>query len=118
MINFLQDFYEMRYSKEIEERTIGMETIKSMTSMDEWLRYAKTNSCYCFQFDEFVHIDTPYPGGWTHSLEASAEQIILSLDGKIIMECYGELFKFFTKLIKERLSKYKLAESLMVAISG
>ena len=108
----------MRYSEESKNRTIGMEAIKSMTSMDEWLGYAQKKSCYCFQLDEFVHIDTPYPGGWTNTLDTSAEQIILSLDGKIIMECYSGLFEFFTKLIKEKLSKYKLAESLMVAISG
>ena len=46
------------------------------------------------------------------------EQILLSADGKIIMECWGNLFRFFTRLIKERLSKYKLADSLLVAISG
>ena len=34
------------------------------------------------------------------------------------MECWGNLFRFFTRLIKERLSKYKLADSLLVAISG
>ena len=44
--------------------------------------------------------------------------ILLSADGKIIMECWGALFSFFTRLIKERLSKYKLSDSLLVAISG
>ena len=51
-------------------------------------------------------------------MDTSAEQVILSLDGKIIMECYGELFEFFTTLIKDKLAKYKLADSIVVAISG
>jgi hypothetical protein len=48
----------------------------------------------------------------------NVEQIILSLDGKIIMECYDEIFHFFARLIKERLSKYRLANALLVYISG
>ncbi|MBR1502343.1 MAG: hypothetical protein IJ618_00475 [Prevotella sp.] len=118
MIDFLHDFYEMRYSEETRKEYTNMEDIKQRTTLDEWLEYASKKSNYAFQLDEFIHISTPYPGGWTDSLDTSAEQIILSLDGKIIMECYGELFLFFTNLIKDKLSKYKLADSLKVAISG
>ena len=118
MIDFLHDFYEMRYSKEKMRVYTNMEDIKQRKTLDEWLEYAKAKKNFAFQFDEFIHLYTPYPRGWSQSLDTSGEQIILSLDGKIIMECYGELFSFFTKLIKDKLSKYKLAESLKVAISG
>ena len=73
---------------------------------------------YYFQQDPYVIISTPCPGGWTDSLTTYVEQFLLSADGKIIMECWGNLFCFFTHLIKERLSKYQLADSLLVAISG
>jgi hypothetical protein len=118
MIDFLNDFYELRYSEEKRKVYTKMEEIEQRTTLDEWLEYASEKDCSAFQLDEFIHIDTPYPGGWTGFVDTSAEQIILSLDGKIIMECYGELFLFFTNLIKDKLSKYKLADSLKVAISG
>jgi hypothetical protein len=43
---------------------------------------------------------------------------MLSMDGKIIMEEYYGLFGFFTRLIRERLSNYKLSNGLLVAITG
>lgn len=51
-------------------------------------------------------------------VDTGATQIILSIDGKILMECYEGLFDFFTRMIRERLSKYKLADALLVSISG
>jgi len=51
-------------------------------------------------------------------LTVDIEQIILSLDGNIVMECYNSIFAFFTRVVKEKMSKYKLAESLLVYISG
>ncbi len=43
--------------------------------------------------------------------------VTLSMDGKVWMECYNELFDFFTHLIREKLSKYQLSESLFVEIT-
>jgi len=118
MIEFLQAFYKIRYTEDCRNMYTNIDELKAMTTMDEWLHHASKRPCQAFRFDEFVHIHTPYPGGWTRSLETSAKQIILSLDGKIIMECYNELFSFFTKLIRERLSRFKLADSLLVTITG
>ena len=95
-----------------------MKTIGSMKTLDEWLDLADEKPYQAFQLDGYVLDYTPFPRGWTNSLETSVNQIILSLDGKIWMECYNELFVFFTNLIKERLSKYQLSEGLMVNISG
>lgn len=43
--------------------------------------------------------------------------IILSLDGKIAMECYNDLFTFFTRLIRERFASYRLADSMFVFLT-
>lgn len=119
LVDFLQDFYEMRYPEEsVRNIYTKMEELKALNTWDEWMEYAREKQCQAFQMDEYIHLSTPYPGGWTRSLDTSAEQVILSLDGKIIMECYGELFEFFTTLIKDKLAKYKLADSIVVAISG
>ena len=40
-----------------------------------------------------------------------------SLDGKIGMEFYYGVFAFFTRLIRDRLSQFRLADSLLVHIT-
>ena len=119
MIDFLNDFYALRYPDEKRRNIMAdMKVIGSMTTFEEWMKLAEKKEYQAFQFDDYVNYYTPFPGGWRDELDTSVEQIILSLDGKILMECYGELFGFFTKLIRERLSKYKLADGLLVYISG
>ena len=44
--------------------------------------------------------------------------IDLSLDGKIIMECYGSIMSYFTSVLRDRYRKYALSKSLYVTISG
>lgn len=51
-------------------------------------------------------------------LRPQQEIIALSLDGKIIMECYNDVLEFFTKLIREKLGKYRLADAMVVEICG
>ena len=118
LLDMLQDFYAIRYAGRVGRTAQLMEELKSHTRWEEWMEIAKDKRYECFQDDQYVVTSTPYKGGWTNSLTTSVEQIILSLDGKIIMECWGSLFDFFTRLIRERLSKYRLADSLMVEISG
>lgn len=95
-----------------------LEDIKSRKTLDEWMKLAEEKPYQAFQLDDYMIYYTDFPRGWTNSLDTNVEQIILSLDGKIIMECYDEIFHFFARLIKERLSKYRLANALLVYISG
>lgn len=118
LVDLLQDFYALRYSGKDEYIREIIDTLKKHTKWDELKEIADEKRFYYFQQDPYVITSTPCPGGWTNSLTTYVEQILLSADGKIIMECWGNLFRFFTRLIKERLSKYKLADSLLVAISG
>ena len=89
-----------------------------MKTLNEWLDLADEKPYQAFQLDGYVLDYTPFPRGWTNSLETGVNQIILSLDGKIWMEFYNELFEFFTNLIKERLSKYQLSEEVIVKSLG
>lgn len=43
--------------------------------------------------------------------------ILLSVAGKILMEYYDRMFAFFTRLVRERMASYKLADSLFVYIT-
>ena len=117
MTCLLEDFYKLRYGEDRKWQE-ELEEIKKRHSLDEWLELADVSSSTMFQLDHYVWLSTPFYRGWSYSLPTEATQIVLSSDGKILMECYGRLFKFFTRLIRERLSKYRLANALFVSISG
>lgn len=117
-LEFLQDFYKLRYQDEMRGNMADLEIIKTRKTLKEWLELAKEKPYPAFQLDKNVDHNIPFPRGWTNTLRTNIEQIILSIDGKIIMECYDDVFSFFTCLIKERLSKYQLTNSLLVEISG
>ena len=118
LVAMLEDFYKMRYPGKNAYVEKVMQAIRSATKWDEWLTIAEEKRYEYFQYDEYVVRSTPCEGGWMDSVSTNIKQIILSIDGKILMECYGSLFNFFTSLIRGKLSKYALAESLQVNISG
>ena len=118
MIDMLQDFYAMRYLEKDEYITEMMGDLRSHTKWEEWMEIAVNKKYYFFQHDSYVVTSIPYDGGWSDSLTTNIQQILLSADGKILMECWVDLFRFFTRLIRERLSRYKLADSLTVEITG
>ena len=119
MAAFIEDFYRLRYGEAENEWKKAMDEIKNCRSLPEWLKLADERSVYLFQSDDFVWVATPFRREvWRHMLETRATQIMLSMDGKILMECFGSICGFFTRMIRERLSKYRLADALLVSISG
>ena len=119
MAAFIEDFYRLRYGEAENEWKKAMDEIKNCRSLSEWLKLADERSVYLFQSDDFVWVATPFRREvWRHMLETRATQIMLSMDGKILMECFGSICGFFTRMIRERLSKYQLANGLLVSISG
>lgn len=119
MIALLDDFYKLRYNEEERNRMVDMEKIKERSTLAEWVELADGNCSSTFQLDHYVLTYTPFVrGSAKHYLTTNITQIMLSIDGKIVMEEYYGLFGFFTRLIRERLSNYKLANGLLVAITG
>lgn len=119
MISFVDDFYKLRYTEQEREFMFDMNKIKEKSTLAEWLDLAK-ESCYgSFQLDRYVQMYSPYKRGFrVNYLATNITQIMLSMDGKIVMEEYYGLFGFFTRLVRERLSKYQLANALLVGITG
>ena len=122
MPDFLTDFYHLHYSNESRSQEYvkkALDMVRSKSTLTEWLDLAKNGHLYYFKEDSYVWVTTPFSRGvWDYRLTTRATQIMLSMDGKILMECYGGLFDVFTRLFRERLSKYRLAGGLLVAISG
>ena len=112
--DFIQAFYSLRYqpheNDEIIEYLYQRKTLKEWISLGEEKLYQNYQLANLHYYIHDYHFNCNIP--------ILMNMMVLSLDGKIIMECYDELFAFFTRLIRERLSNYRLANSLCVDIIG
>jgi len=118
LCDFLLHFYALRYTE--KERKFGEELvarIRKLPSFSKIIELAERKEEEFFQFDELwsnVYID----GGIFYPLPVSVCGIDLSLDGKIMMECYNSLFAFITRMIRANLSQFRLAGALRITITG
>ena len=116
LMDFVRAFYELRYAK-IRDCNDVLEALSKENTLQGWLNIADEKRFECFQTDEYVRYPIESPNSFS-DLYVSVKQIILSIDGKIVMECYHDLFAFFTKLLQEKMACYHLSNSILVYISG
>jgi len=119
LVSFLHEFYTIRYgdiSKSAGHNKI-LSDLQKCNSASEIMSLADEKRFEDFQKDEYWE-NVLLDGGRWDSLTVYTQGIDLSLDGKIVMEFYGSLFRFLTSLIQERLGHYKLAKALHVTITG
>ena len=119
LADFLYDFYTVRLShkNDFRERDDIISKLKEAHTAENIMALAKKRCWEHFQEDSYwdpIYIKNK---GW-NTLYTSVKGIDLSLDGKILMECYESLFKFFTLLLKDRFNKYLISKALRVTISG
>ena len=113
---FLKDFYAMRYVDgwEKDYATEILKILGESNGFDEWIDIANQRQHQIYQSDrrnEYLWL------GKKESLYAPVfESVLLSMDGKIVMECYNSILRFFTECVRERLKQYKLAKALSVYI--
>lgn len=114
MVEFLTDYYNLRFGEDSLEPKWILEDVSkcknfseliSLSGKREYENYQDGHLCYSVcndktMLDSIVEID----------------YITLNLTGKISMECFNNLFLFFTRLIREKLLTYRLAQSLFVYI--
>lgn len=115
-VDFIRDFYHLRYGDEGEYREV-LETLSTCNTLQKWLDIAENNRFECYQADGYLQYPIERPV-FPRNLYVDVQQVILSIDGKIVMECYNDLFAFFTKILREKLSRYRMADSLLVYITG
>lgn len=119
-VDFIRSFFKLRYtgaSWDYYEMEEILEELKEDHDLDSWLKLAVKKCHQCYQMEEFYFypIDNQYSFyGWSN---VRMEMVALSLDGKILMECYDNLFKFLLQLIQEKLSRFRLADSLLISIT-
>ena len=113
---FLQAFYKLRYADEVRDWQSVVSELSRYGDLGSWLEVAEGRSYECYQ--EGYTIYYPIYGEKANEYaEVYVNHILLSLAGKILMECYDDMFAFFTRLIRERMAPYKLADSLLVYIT-
>lgn len=119
LVEFLSAFYADRMSNDgsSEETDEILSALANISTTDEIKSLAEDNSMVYFQYDEYwdpIFIETD---SWNRMV-VILRGIDLSLDGKIIMECYGSIMSYFTSVLRDRYRKYALSKSLYVTISG
>lgn len=117
---FIQSFYELRYKSDdayIDEYNEALEEIGKEHDLQGWLKLAKEKCFGCYQMTEcyFYPMDNPF--SFDRYTYVGMDMVVLSLDGKIFMECYGSLFDFLTRIIREKFSHFSLADSLFLYIT-
>ena len=114
-LNFIETFFRLRYPKD-DRQSETLEKLSQADKLQAWLDLAERNKAEWYQSDHlyFYPMENPY---YYQRFYVGMDLVVLSLDGKIIMECYNELFAFFTRLIREKLADYRLADSLFMYIT-
>ena len=119
LIDFLGDFYaaRMSFNGKSGECDSLISTLKEAHTAEEIMSLAEEKRWEHFQKDSYWESICIQNELW-HRAYLEMEGIDLSLDGKILMECYGGLSKFFTSLVQEKFNKYSLSKALRVTITG
>lgn len=112
---FLDSFYKLRHTRDCGQDEV-LKKLSKTNSLQEWLDLADEKQYECYQSDflQYFPMKNPY---WYRSFSVSMDLVLLSLDGKIFMEGYNDLFAFFTRIIREKLADYRLSDSLFVYIT-
>ena len=119
LIDFLGDFYaaRMSFNGRSGECDSLISTLKEVHTAEEIMSLAEEKCWEHFQKDSYWDSVCIRDEGW-HRAYLDMAGIDLSLDGKILMECYNGIFQFFTSLVQEKFNKYSLSKALRVTITG
>lgn len=117
-VPFIEKFYALRYHGGDDlDSSAAIEELKELPDTSARLALLGKKSFQTYQEDD--DMEYFYPDKWRsnktciHSYNA-----ILSLDGKIMMECYGSVFDFFRRSIAVQMPEFELAKALTVWIDG
>lgn len=117
LLILLEKFYEVYYHKNKTSADI-IAKLKN-TTPDQWLRIAEAKSEYYFQLDEYSHGETVYfEKDFNPKARINSTEILLSIEGKVLTECWGEHANFFKYCIQQAFSEIPLAKALRVYITG
>ncbi len=85
-------------------------------SPSEWLQLAKNKSEEAFQFDQYGESD--YLEANHSNIHVHYESLLLSMEGKMMMETYGRQFAFLKYTMMRTFQQFSLAGALRIYITG
>lgn len=117
-VPFIEKFYALRYpGDEKLDSAAAAKELKGRADTCSRLALLEKKRFQTYQkgYDvDYFHPDKWCPGSICfHSYNA-----ILSIDGKIIMECYADLFDFIRRSTAAQMPEFELAKALTVWIDG
>ncbi len=119
LLPFLEEFYPFVYDEDSEDGYGKVLTRLRTTEPSTWLALAEGKYFYSLQEDRYGHGDTLYfKKDFRPKVRISYKHIMLSMEGKIIMEEYGRQFHFFKHCMVQAFAKHPLAGALRVYITG
>lgn len=111
---FLQKIYPMLYRDSLYFEGI-VEKLQTL-SPEEILEWAKEKPEEAFQYSEDNSRDYLY-GNFGNSIKIYYSSILLSLEGKVMMETYGRQFNFFKNMIIQSNQEFTIAHAMRVFLT-
>jgi hypothetical protein len=111
---FLASFYPTFYDDKTYYDNVLLQ-LKEMAP-EQWLEWADSKSECAFQFDSYGMSD--YVSVGFTRLKFDYESVMLSMQGKVLMEEYNQVFKFFNYTMKQTFKSFPLSGALRVYITG
>jgi hypothetical protein len=118
LIPFLEKFYPMVYPKNSSDYTDVLNKLKNSES-GAWDEIADNKYFESYQLDDYaepdyIYFDKPF----NPYAKMFSTSIMLSMEGKIMMEQYGRQFKFFKLCMQKAFPEFLIAKALRVYITG
>lgn len=114
LIPFLQVIYPLLYNSPDYYGNV-MKKLKN-THPSEWLRWAEGKPEEAFQFDKYGMRDCIEVNHTV--IRVFYDCLLLSMEGKIIMEVSGRQFNFFKYTMMQTFKQFSIAGSLRTYITG
>lgn len=118
LVPLIEKFYALRYTK--DERTDAADVIEALKALPdtsarlEMLNDRRFQTYQAGDDMDYFYIDVFPP----MEIRVCSNNAILSIDGKIAMECYGRVLDFFSRCIAAQLQDFALSKALTVWIDG
>ena len=120
LIPLLQTLYPLLYPEDThdDERSV-IARLQAMPAQ-EWLQFSRSKPSEYFQMDKYatperldIRANDKYCKLWLYY-----EHLLLSLEGKIVMEVYGRQFNFLRYTMAKAFAQFRLAKALRVYLTG
>lgn len=115
LLDFLKSFYPHLY-KDPDSYSGVLESLTSLPP-SQWMEWSRKKPGAAFQYDEYGMSDYLF-GNFGHSIWINYKSIILSHEGKILMESCGSQFHFFKYAMIQTFKEFSLSGALRVYITG